>query len=307
MARSSAQGGITVGPVIRQPSISGLIAPTRPTDRPQPWKGSMDRKPWDYRVTVVIPHLDTVEQLQLCVDVLRCQTEAPYIQVIDTGSLPENLAFVEMMRAPDLEVHTIRGHGWQHPSEVISVACQLGQDMARSPFVFQTHADCFLVNQKLLAEWSELAKIHKVVGYQISPRPYPGWESEYGHTALMVDVVAIRKAGVNWNLRSFAHRFPDIPDCFNISPNRPDTESEFNATLKEAGIIGLMLGGEENYVRNTNADFDHPRSFCSSKLYSLDHHQRIKADMEQAMFEARGRISWWRACLASNARPKRLD
>jgi hypothetical protein len=39
-----------------------LIAPDRVTDQPQPWQGVTERKPWEYAVQVVIPHLDTPER-----------------------------------------------------------------------------------------------------------------------------------------------------------------------------------------------------------------------------------------------------
>lgn len=280
---------------------SGLIAPVRPAlSVSQPWKGVVRRRPWSYQVTAVIPHLDTPEQLAVCVAILRAQSVPPFIVVVDTGSLPENLAELEKLRADDLEIHKIQGHSYQHSSEVIAIACQLGQDLSRTPFVFQTHADCFLVSRTLLEDWAALAAEHLVVGYRISPRDYAGWEKEFGHTALMMDVNEIRRVGVMWNLRAFAWRHRDKPDPFNLAPNCPDTESEMNARLQDAGITGLILGDEENFRRNINPHFDHPRSFCCSKLYSPEYHSRIAVEMTQAMKDATERLQQWKSIDLTN-------
>jgi hypothetical protein len=41
----------------------------------QPWEGSCERKPWTYTVSAVIPCLDTADQVEICVKLLRLQTE----------------------------------------------------------------------------------------------------------------------------------------------------------------------------------------------------------------------------------------
>ncbi len=273
-----------------------MVAPVRGSVVGSPWCGNLERKPWEYAVTAVIPVLDTPDQLAVCVEVLRAQTERPYILVIDTGSLPANLATIETMRAEDLEVHQVRSHGWRHPSEPVAVACQLGQDLARTEFVFHTHSDCFLMRAELLAEWMELARRHAVVGYQISPRPYPGWETELGHTALMMHLPTIRKARVSWNMAAFVERqIVCLPhdSSLELGPNRPDTESEMNACLAAAKIKPLMLGTEKNRERNTNEHFDHCRSFCVSKLFDGEYHAQMAVQMEVAMREARDRVTAW--------------
>src|SRR5215213_11308991 len=50
------------------------------------WAGSLKAPPHSYRITAAIPHLDTIEPLKVCIEVLRSQSERPYIMVIDTGS-----------------------------------------------------------------------------------------------------------------------------------------------------------------------------------------------------------------------------
>ena len=68
------------------------LAPLRNADvNSEPWKGNCLKKPWQYEVTAVVPVIDTVESLSLCIEILRLQTIKPYILVIDTGSEYENL------------------------------------------------------------------------------------------------------------------------------------------------------------------------------------------------------------------------
>src|SRR5439155_11220887 len=98
----------------------------------------------DYRITAVIPHLETPEPLRACVELLRLQTERPYILVIDTGSSESVKAGLEAMRAEDLEVHTVSAHGYLHSSEAVGVAQDLAFALCRSEYLFCTHSDCFL-------------------------------------------------------------------------------------------------------------------------------------------------------------------
>lgn len=269
------------------------IAPYRGSHVPRPWEGVSAHKPWDYRVTATVPALDTPEPLAVCLDVLRAQTERPYLLVIDTGS-QQHAGEIESLRAEDCEVHLLRSHGWRHPSQPVAVACDLALTLCQTEFLFYTHADCFLRSPTLLADWLELAREHTVVGYQISPRPYEGWEAEVGHTALMIHVPTIRRLGINWCMHSYANAKGGelTNECFGR--NDPDTESNFNRGLREAGVVPLMLGGEANHERNVNEHFDHVRSWASAQLYSPAHAAKMEREMQHAMREARIRAADWR-------------
>ena len=138
----------------------------------KPWEGACSHKPWQYDAAVMIPVLDCVEPLPLVVDLLRLQTLKPYIILVDTGSLPEHFAKVESLRAPDLEVHSLRLNGFEHSSQSVAMACDVGFAVCQSRFLFLTHTDCFLRSRTVLEEFAELCQDHPVVGYQISPRPH---------------------------------------------------------------------------------------------------------------------------------------
>jgi hypothetical protein len=103
-----------------------LVAPHGTRDCPSPNYGRISKKPWDYLVSVCIPHIDTPEQLELCVGLVRQQTIRPYIMVIDTGSPPEVCEKIEKLRDQDLEVHYIKSHSYVHSSAAVSAALDLG-------------------------------------------------------------------------------------------------------------------------------------------------------------------------------------
>ena len=149
------------------------------------WEGAIAKKPSEYNITAVVPHLNTPEILGTCVQLLNLQTEKPYILIVDTGSSDETCAIIESLRAENVEIHYIKSHSWRHPSEPVSAAQDLALILCKTKYMFCTHADCFLKKQTLLSEWLDLMSKYSVVGYRISPRTYPGWVHEFGHAALL--------------------------------------------------------------------------------------------------------------------------
>ena len=86
----------------RESTRRSLVAPFGTRDCRQPWQGRCFKKPWDYRITAAIPHLDTIEPLRTVIDLLRRQTIRPYILVIDTGSDDTTCHQLEHLRAEDV-------------------------------------------------------------------------------------------------------------------------------------------------------------------------------------------------------------
>jgi len=80
-------------------NTSHLTAPLHTAECDPPHEGRIQPKPWDYRVTAAIPHLNTIEPLKMCVRLLLAQTERPYILIVDTGSSSEALKELEAMRS----------------------------------------------------------------------------------------------------------------------------------------------------------------------------------------------------------------
>ena len=279
-----------------------MIAPLRNLGPEQsPWRGDCSKKPWDYKVTALIPVLDTWNSLEVIIELLRLQTERPYILIIDTGSTPENLQKIQNFAAEDCEVHSLRLNGVSHPSDFPCFACDLGHILCRTEFLFNTHADVFLRKQNVLEEMMELCKTDPVVGYQITPRPHKDWVGMVGHTCLMYHVPTIDNLGISWSMRRICGYY-NIEWCPDSSrPNWPDTEVGFNVLLREAGIVAKIIGTEENFQRNITPHFDHCRSGTSAMLYSPIYWNKCKEWLELAMQDARNRIQEWRQTTSTTA------
>src|SRR6185437_552461 len=120
-----------------------------------------------------VPHLDTLEPLQVVIETLRAQTERPYIMVIDTGSPPDVCAQLERLRSDDLEIHYLRGHGYIHSSCPVSVAMDLSFALCRSEYLYATHSDVFLKRPDYIA-WllAQCGPDLPVIGYEMSDRSW---------------------------------------------------------------------------------------------------------------------------------------
>lgn len=272
---------------------SQLIAPAR--ESRSPWVGTVEPKPWEYQITAAIPVIDHPELLALVITILRLQTERPYILVIDTGSTPENYSKIVEMRAADVEVHTIHSHGWRHPSEPVATAMDLAMLLCHTPYFFTTHTDCFLVRRDVLAEMMPLAARYKAVGYQITERHDLEWQYALGHTCSMFEMATLDRFGVQWSMRRY---YVEIDQTWGEHPNTggwPDTESLFNRHLCAAGVKPYIYGTERNHQRTLDGTIDHCRSVPSSALYARPYLTQMEEQLEDAIAQARARITKWQS------------
>jgi hypothetical protein len=274
-----------------------LIAPLGTADVPNRVEGRCRPKPWDYRVTAVIPHLNTPAALRWSVETLRHQSQRPYVLIIDTGSDELACRALEELRDVDLEIHYLRGHGWTHTAEPVAAALDAAFALCRTNYLYSTHADCFIRRRDWLA-WllSQCSESHPVVGYQMSDRsPHTrDWEWMVSHTATMLHMPTMRRIGATWSFQTYralqAAFGPDNPRWF-------DTETGFNWVLKRTGIVPLLLGPELNYERQTDHNIDHVRSYPSATLYTVGspaYRANKERWMQSAIEEARERVAAWR-------------
>lgn len=277
------------------------LAPLRNrSPKERPWEGSCPRKPWEYKVTAVVPVIDTHESLQLCVEILRMQTERPYIVVVDTGSQEDSLHKILDMHAEDLEVHCIRHNGTRHPSDPVSVAMDMAQSLCRTEYMFATHSDAFLVRRDYI-EWllsmcgEEEEGLFPVVGYEMSPRQHDDWRGMVSHTATMYHVPTMDRIGFGWSMRRLASIVGlESQEAHPDRPNWPDTEILGNMILRENGVPAKIIGQESNFERNRDANVDHARSISLGMLYSPDYHQSSSKWFHEAMEDAARRIEEWK-------------
>ena len=285
------QDSPTAGPAVGGPRP--LVAPLGARAIPLPWEGRITRKPWDYPITAVIPHLETVEPLRAVVELLRLQTQRPYIIVIDTGSSDVSRAALEGMRGPDLEIHYIAGHAYRHSSGAVGVAQDVGLALCRSEYLFCTHADCFLRRRDYLEFLlRQCGPECPVVGYEMSPRDWitDDWQGMVSHTATLLHMPTIRGVGANWDFER-AHSQFGVPRGTN---GWPDTETTFNLVLRGAGIKPRLIGHEENFKRHVDENVDHVRSYPGSLVYAAQYHETAQEWMAEALMDAWERVSRWR-------------
>lgn len=267
-----------------------LVAPAGVYGVWPPYLGRIQKKPWEYKVTACIPHLNTIEPLMMAIEILRNQTERPYIMVVDTGSSPEACEILEAMRDVDLEIHFIRSHGYRYSSEPVAAALDLSHALCRTEFLYQTHSDVFLRRADFLESMIRLcSEKNPVIGYRMSPRDWISreWEEMIGHTASMFHMPTINRLGISWSMQRMVDESRERPEQKH---GWPDTETSFNRLLKKSGIRPVFIGYDENYVRSVDCNLDHSRSYAGSKLYSAEHFAKAEVWMGEAMEEAKDRL-----------------
>lgn len=284
------------------------LAPLRNTDvNKEPWKGDCTKKPWEYDVTAVIPVIDTVEPLSVCVEILRMQTIRPYILVIDTGSEHENLQQILSMHDSDLEVHCIRLNGSRHPSDSVCMAMDLAQSLCRTDYMFATHSDVFIRRrdflEDLLSVCGEEDGKFPVVGYEMSPRSHDDWRGMISHTATMYHIKTLDQIGFGWSMRRLASMYGlESHEPSPERPNWPDTEILGNMILRQHEVRTKIIGHEHNFQRNTDENIDHCRSMSLGMLYSKVYYDKAQPWIKEAISEAKERISSWKTTKEKNER-----
>jgi len=270
----------------------GLIAPS--VRASPPWHGTINKKPWDYQYTVMIPHLNTSEILPVVVGLLRHQAVRPYIMIIDTGSSETHCRQLESLREEDCEIHFLRSHSWRNSSGPVAAAMDVSFALCQTEFLFATHADVFLKRREFCQELLDICSNEKpVVGYQMSPREVcDDWKFMASHTATMYHMPRLLSIGACWNLERSHHQF-NVDRSYNTPGNWPDTETTFGYCLMEAGIQPHFIGTETNFERHNDANLDHVRSYVGSKLYDRAYHRNARVWMDSAISEARTRLAEW--------------
>lgn len=270
--------------VKREPKGFSLIAPQN-----SHWNGSLEKKPWDYKVTAVIPHIETIEPLIMCIKLLRAQTEKPYILVIDTGSSLKTRDELELIRAEDVEIHYVAAHAYQHSSAPVTTGMDLAHALCRTEYLYHTHADCFLRRFDFLEMLLRICDAERpVVGYRMSPRDWvtPEWQWMVGHTNTIIHMPTIERTGITWSMERM-HRQYGVAWG---SGGWPDTEVGWNYGLREAGIKPLFIGYDVNYEREIDCNRDHVRSYPGSKINGGDFYDLRAQWMQEALKDAEDRL-----------------
>jgi glycosyltransferase involved in cell wall biosynthesis len=287
--------------------MNDLIAPKSGSYQDARWEGELKIKPWEFPVQLVIPSLGSVEALKAAIPLWRMQTLRPYICIVDTGSDFETLEEIESLRADDVEIHYQRGHGYRHASEPVSVALDFASARCQQTYQFHSHCDVFPVARDLIERFvAACGEDEPVVGYEISGRNHCKgamsllWPGMVGHTATCLHYPTIRRLGITWSLdRGYAEY-----DLNRAEKTDTDTEVPFNLHLRKAGIKPLLLGHDQNYIRDKdNGDFDHCRSHKSSELYSPGYFETAQGWIESGIDDAQQRAKDWHNASICSTQP----
>lgn len=278
----------------RGPASEALVAPGCTGDIVQRYAGRLERKPWHYQITAAIPHIGRPETLPVLIELLRLQTEPTYVLVIDTGSPVELHGQLEALRAPDVEIHYLRSHAYQHSSGPVSAAMDVAFALCRTPFLYCTHNDVFPMRRDWLA-WllDRCGPASPVIGYQQSPRVgTTSWEGSVSHTATLLHMPTMRSSNVQWNFEHYWQQLGYQPPQHD---GYPDTEQPFNQCLRRAGIKPTLLGPEDNFRRMCDRNIDHARSASGLKLYATATplERQAQLALQAALAAARTRIASW--------------
>lgn len=260
-------------------------------------EGTGKRKPWHFRSTAIIPHLNTPESLAVVVELLRMQTDPPYIVIVDTGSPFKVCDEIEQLRSEDVEIHFVRANGYTHTSEPVTCALDVGFARVNTPLIFLTHTDCFPTKREAL-KWlgDQCTEETPVVGWEMSERSWltDQWQGVVSHTFTMLHARTMRDIGATWHMARARDQLG--MNSGYQSNGWPDTETGFDLVLKAAGLKPKLLGSEVNYERQITDWWDHARSFTGTQVYKRESSQGVKTEAytADALADARSRIEEWR-------------
>lgn len=281
------------------PDNRSLIAPDRSNiGSGKPWEGKPGlRLPWHYPISVMIPVLDTPDELALTVDLWKASSPTPFIVIVDTGSRVENLEAIRGLRAPGVVVLEVPVQGVRHASEFVAIACDAGLAAAQTPVMIFTHSDVFIRERQIPQQMIERCNVkYPAVGYRMSPRDHPDSRWMLSHTLTALHVPTADRIGLTWSMRRcFARLGTDYTTAGMVGVTWPDTESGFNYVLRDNGITPFFLGEEQNAVRHVDSYIDHCRSMTCSKLYSPGHYAMCRQWLDSARSEAIARLAEWNA------------
>jgi hypothetical protein len=253
-----------------------------------------DRRPWDYRVGVALPHYETPETLPVLLELLRLQTVRPYVLLLDTGSSWRTVRRIEKSRGPDCEVHYLRAHAYRHTSASVTTAMDAAFALCRNEYLFCTHTDVFPVRRDLI-EWlvSLCDAKQPVVGYEMSPRPNTnGWRNVVSHTCTLLHMPTMRKHGITWSFE----RYWESGQAHPQQHGYPDTEQPFDRAIRRAGIYPYLIGHDANGVRFTDPNIDHARSWTGLKLHNRGTVELARgySQLHWALQAAKERVERWK-------------
>jgi hypothetical protein len=243
---------------------------------PRGWMGSVKKRPWHYRATVVIPHFgDDLRLLMNVIESWRLQTERPYILIYDTGTPPEHHESLRALASYDTEVHFCRWHGVRNIYDPVALAYNHGITDCRTRYIIFTHNDLVPISRTVVRDLISLScEDTPVIGYECEVCP-----NLVGTQLTVAYMPVLDRIRVNWDI---------VRSDIKI-------EEGFNRHLKQAGVTVRFIGKEKS-GRAKTPHFDHIGGLVTAKLYlrSSIHLTPIQSSLDTVLEETEARLQGWR-------------
>lgn len=270
-----------------------LLAPVRNYKVRAPWEGPSLKKPWAYPITVSLSNYGAnVRALQLAVDLWRCQTRRPFIEIRDTGTSTIHMRDLLGLEASDVEVHLSRWRGHREYYYFHALACEHAMVDCRSPYLLLTHNDIYPISQTIIEELLSLCNMDQpVVGYEMSPRMNKSYQGMVSSVLTIMHMETMDRLRATWNPRWLRVNKPAL---LGESQGWPSAEVAFNVMLQSAGIKPKLIGKGQIRERHITPHFDHVTSYSTTSLYDPAYFLEAEAAMVDVLAAAEQRLAQWR-------------
>lgn len=227
--------------------------------------------------TVVIPHRDMPEWLDLSVQFWQNVDNKPFIYVIDTQSKKtEALKLLDNLSSlPMVEVACLNMRDTPHPSDPIAIAMDLAFSRCETTYLLATHIDMFPKRRDIITYLMSLCdQDTPVVGWEMSPRGY-GADGNLngklsdgcpGHVCTLFHMPTMDQVGAGWSLRRSHNAFGTRRTRDKRVRGWPDTETCMGQILSRSNKKCLWLGREINDENQETDWWIHVRSATRANL-----------------------------------------
>lgn len=261
--------------LLEEKTRDSLVIPQ--LDSSKGWMGSVKKRPWHYRATVVIPHFGTDFRLLMgVIESWRLQTKNLYILIYDTGTPPEHHAALRALASYDTEIHFCRWHGVKNMYDPVALAYDHGITDCRTPHIIFTHNDLVPISKTVASDLlsSCLLEDSPVVGYESVTRP-----GLIGTQLTVASMTVLGQIRARWHTDS----------------SDSGIEEGFNRCLKQAGITPRFVG-KEKLGRSKTPHFDHIGSLVTTRLYINNGKPvpSVQDNLDRVLEETEARLQSWR-------------
>lgn len=219
-------------------------------------------------ITAIIPTIADSPTLYSAVRTIQLQNVYTEIKIIDTGSTLQDLQTLinTFNTDPTVTIYHIEARPWEHLSERVAAAIDLGISQVETPFFYLTHDDVWIKRADFL---SDLLKVNQEmaeapVGYEMSSRSHitEQWRGMLSHTATLFKTDYHFRHRLRWSLKAaFMRKETEIKGA-----GWPDTETNIGLLMKDQNLQPIFIGHETNEPHFEDDNIIHRRSLTTHRL-----------------------------------------